>query len=102
MFVVSLLQSSVLSVSCPSHGPQKMEIDVPTWRAIIFSSHLSSQCRLKYMTYCKCKHEKEHEFLLFEFCHLSASPTTILVVDRTANTELQKNNNGSSSPIHLN
>ncbi|KAG2355716.1 hypothetical protein BDR07DRAFT_1492864 [Suillus spraguei] len=51
------------------------------------------------MTYCKCNGEKQHEFLLLEFCYSpSASHTTVLIVDRTVNNpDLQNNNNGSSS-----
>ncbi|KAG2065182.1 hypothetical protein BDR04DRAFT_1108913 [Suillus decipiens] len=49
------------------------------------------------MTYCKCRHNKEHEFLLFEFGHPTNSQTTILVIDRTPDL-LRNNTNGPSSP----
>ncbi|KAG1827468.1 uncharacterized protein BJ212DRAFT_1312551 [Suillus subaureus] len=75
-----------------------MQIDVPTWKTIIFSNHLPSQCQLKRMICCKCRRDKQDEFLLFEFCHWSASraATTVLVIDR-CEPDPENNSNGSST-----
>lgn len=74
-----------------------MQNDVPTWRTIISSSDLPSQCRLKRMIYSKCRRNSQHKFLLLEFYHWSASQTatTILVINRC---DQNGENNSDGSP----
>ncbi|KAG1800640.1 uncharacterized protein BJ212DRAFT_1487922 [Suillus subaureus] len=73
--------------------------DIAEWRTILLSSHISLQCLLERMVYCKCDSGKEHEFLTLHFRHWSPTQPhaiTILVLDRTPRTDPTQNTNGSS------
>lgn len=55
-------------------------VDVAAWQILIMSNRLSLQCGLKRVVYCKCDHNKQHEFLLLHFRHWNSSESAVAAV----------------------
>ncbi|KAG2093731.1 uncharacterized protein F5147DRAFT_720590, partial [Suillus discolor] len=75
-------------------------IDVAAWQTLIMSNRLSLQCGLKRVVYCKCNHNKQHEFLLLHFHHWDYSESAVAAVVIERIPKQDPRNNSSSRLIH--